>query len=208
VPSVTLSQNRPSSDPAPFLDPRTGYSTLLPVSIVIDPLMTEYPILFKLNNGNTRMLPVHVMDVAAALDQMLYAPVTSIASTFALPGPAMHTFNSLQQLVAAMTMTPVSTAPTLPKPIAKLIATALNRGLWWPTVSPDEIERKYIDDIGVEAYAAALGEAKPSGWAEDAVVGGMTGIDGEAVKSWRELNIEPELIEEHAIKYLRRYRSA
>jgi len=162
--------------------------------------------LFKLNGGNTRILPVHVMDVAEALSVMLTAPVTSTASTFALPGPKVHTFNSIQNLVSAMTMKPVTSAPTLPKPIATLLATALNRGLWWPTVSPDEVERKYIDDFGVDAMTHVPKDV-PAGWAEEAVAK-MTGIDGEAVKSWGELDIYPDMIEEHAIKYLRRYRSA
>jgi len=146
------------------------------------------------------------MDVAEALCVMLTAPVTSTASTFALPGPKVHTYNSILNLVSAMTMKPVSSAPTLPKPMAKLLATALNRGLWWPTVSPDEVERKYIDDFGVDAMTHVPKEV-PAGWAEEAVAK-MVGIDGEAVKSWGELDIYPDMIEEHAIKYLRRYRSA
>ena len=166
-----------------------------------------YPILFKLNQGQTRMLPVHVMDVAEALNVMMTAPVTSVASTFALPGPKVHTLNSLQNLVSAMTMKPVSSAPSLPKPIAKMLATLLNRGLWWPTVSPDEIERKYIDDFGVDALSNTQVEEKPAGW-QGTEVAKMVGVDGEAVKSWGELDIFPDQIEEHAIKYLRRYRSA
>lgn len=148
------------------------------------------------------------MDVAEALNVMMTAPVTSTASTFALPGPKVHTFNSLQNLVSAMTMKPVSSAPTLPKPIATMLATMLNRGLWWPTVSPDEIERKYIDDFGVDAMSKVDLEAKPAGWELPGGPAKMVGIDGEAVKSWGELDIYPDQIEEHAIKYLRRYRSA
>ena len=51
----------------------------------------QFPILFKLNGGNTKILPVHVMDVAEALKVMLDAPVTSVASTFNLPGPELQT---------------------------------------------------------------------------------------------------------------------
>ncbi len=110
-----------------------------------------------------------------------------------------------------MVMKPVN-APTLPKPIAKLIAGVLNKALWWPTISPDEVERKYIDDIGVEAYlakATSEGEGAPSGWeVASGVREGSLGVDGEAVKGWKELDITPDLVEEHAIKYLRRYRSS
>nr|XP_018265705.1 NADH dehydrogenase (ubiquinone) 1 alpha subcomplex 9 [Kwoniella dejecticola CBS 10117]OBR87863.1 NADH dehydrogenase (ubiquinone) 1 alpha subcomplex 9 [Kwoniella dejecticola CBS 10117] len=169
--------------------------------------IAQYPILFKLNEGKTKILPVHVMDVAAALDLMLNAPVTSVASTFALPGPVLHTFNSLASLVSSITLNPTSTAPTVPKQVAKLVATALNRGIWWPTISPDEIERKYIDDLGVEAFSTPNAEKVKSGW-EEAYVTQTKGIDGEEVKSWKELDMIPDPIEEHAIKYLRRYRAA
>lgn len=171
-------------------------------------LTLEYPILFKLNGGLTKLLPVHVMDVASALEVMLTAPVTSTASTFALPGPAAHTFNSLLSLVSRMTLNPVSTAPAIPKSAAMAFATIINRALWFPTVSPDEIERKFIDDIGADDLLAPVEDTKPAGWATEGLKAKMTGVDGEPVKSWRDLDIEPDFIEEHAIKYLRRYRSS
>lgn len=169
-------------------------------------IIPGYPILYRLNHGRTKVLPVHVLDVAEALSTMLEAPITSTASTFALPGPAVHTYNSMLSLVASMSMHPPTTAPSVPKPVAKLFASVINRALWWPTVSPDEIERKYIDDFGAAALLAEGAEEKPAGW-EVAAEAKQVGVDGEEVKSWKELNIEPDYIEEHAIKYLRRYRS-
>lgn len=139
---------------------------------------------------------------------MLSAPLTSVASTFALPGPAVHTYNSLLQLVGAMTMKPVSTAPTVPKPVAKAFGTVINRALWWPTTNADEIERKYINDYGVDIDDGQDVAEKPSGWGDANIKAKMVGIDGEAIKSWADLDIEPDHIEEHAIKFLRRYRSA
>lgn len=153
-------------------------------------------------------MPVHVLDVAQALGIMLSAPLTSTASTFALPGPAVHTYNSLLQLVSAMTMKPVSTAPTVPKPVAKAFGTVINRALWWPITNADEIERKYIDDIGVDIIEGQQVEEKPQGWAADEISAKMVGVDGEAVKSWADLDMAPDHIEEHAIKFLRRYRSS
>jgi NADH dehydrogenase (ubiquinone) 1 alpha subcomplex subunit 9 len=164
--------------------------------------------LFKLNHGRTKVLPVHVLDVAQALSTILSAPVTSTASTFALSGPAVHTYNSLLALVAGMTMHPPTSAPTLPKAVAKFAASVLNRGLWWPTISPDEIERKYIDDFGADALLSDQTEEKPAGWADATSTAKMVGIDGEEVKSWKDLDLEPDHVEEHAIKYLRRYRSS
>lgn len=171
-------------------------------------LKTEYPILYQLNGGNTKTVPSHVVDVASALCTMLTAPITSTASTFVLPGPQAYTYNELLNLVTFFTMKPVPNYPTVPKAVAKLVATAMNRGIWWPTVSPDEIERKYIDDAGLIALFAPVEEAKPSGWGLARGTAAMTGIDGEPVKGWAELDIEPGLIEQHAIKYLRRYRDS
>ncbi|WWD22150.1 hypothetical protein CI109_106639 [Kwoniella shandongensis] len=168
--------------------------------------IAQWPIFFKLNEGKTKLLPVHVMDVAAALDKMLNAPVTSVASTFALPGPVLHSHNSLHSLVSQFTLKPVSSAPTLPKPVAKLFATAVNRGIWWPTISPDEIERKYIDDLGIDTFAPQTAATNaPAGWSQTDKQP-MVGIDGEPVKTWADLDMVPDTVEEHAIKILRRYR--
>lgn len=137
---------------------------------------------------------------------MLTAPRTSDGSTFVLPGPRTYTYDSLIKLVEAMTLKS-HRAPKLPKPVALAIAGVLNRALWWPTISPDEVERKYIDDVGAEVQAAQADV--PEGWETQPSVGvGARGVNGEAFKSWSDLMIDPETIEEHAIKYLRRFRSA
>lgn len=168
--------------------------------------LAAYPTLFHLNGGQTRTRPAHVLDVAEALNIMLTAPRTSDGATFALPGPRTYTHASLVKLVEAMTLKS-HRAPTLPKPVAMAIAGVLNRALWWPTISPDEVERKYIDDVGAEVQAAQADV--PEGWAEQPAVGvAARGVNGEALKSWSDLMMDPETIEEHAIKYLRRFRSA
>lgn len=169
--------------------------------------IASYPTLFHLNNGQTRTRPAHVLDVAEALAVMLGAPKTSVGATFGLPGPRTYTYTNLIKLVEAFTLKSHA-APVLPKPIAMLFANIINRGLWWPTVSPDEVVRKYIDDASASPKQAA--EAVPAGWEQPEATGleAMVGVNGERVKSWAELNMEPETIEEHAIKYLRRYRSA
>lgn len=171
-------------------------------------LTSEWPIKYKLNGGNTRIMPVHVMDVAEALNVILTAPVTSTASTFTLPGPEAYTFNELINLVEFFTMRANSSLPTIPKPIADFAAKILNRAIWWPTINPDEIQRKYMDDLGVDAHLHRADTSMPSGWAEAAGGSPLVGVDGEPVKGFAELGISPELVEEHAQKYLRRYRSA
>lgn len=138
---------------------------------------------------------------------MLSAPRAAVGSTFVLPGPQTYTYADLIKLVSALTLKSHN-APNLPKPIAMAFAKVVNRALWWPTISPDEVERKYIDDKYTSAKINNAGV--PAGWEASAAEGieNAVGVNGEAVKSWAELGIEPELIEEHAIKYLRRFRSA
>lgn len=170
--------------------------------------LATYPILGKLNGGMTQILPVHVQDVASALKIMLDAPVTSVASTFSLPGPDMHNFNSIAHLISELTMRPPTSAPTVPKPIAHLFASIVNRAIWWPVLSPDQLERYYINDAGVEKLLQPDSSAYPSGWAPEFKDPAVPGIDGEPLKSWAELDITPDHIEEHAIKYVRRYRSS
>ncbi|KAH9933238.1 NADH dehydrogenase [Epithele typhae] len=136
--------------------------------------MAIWPIWWKLNHMQTKVRPAHVLDVAQALaNTFTMAP---IPGTFNLPGPSTLTYDYLLALVSTITYNPVSGAPTMPKRVA-LALSSLAQNVWWPLISPDEVERRYIDDATV-----------PGDWATFGVV--------------------PDEIEEHAITYLRRYRSA
>lgn len=115
-----------------------------------------------------------VLDVAQALSNLIGMP--AIDRTLALPGPSALTYEYLLELVSTLTCNPPSRAPVVPKRIALALARAAQR-IWWPALSPDEVERRYIDDAGT-----------PGDWA---LVG-----------------VEPDEIENHAITYVRRYRSA
>ncbi|EGN92135.1 39kDa subunit of Ndufa9, NADH ubiquinone oxidoreductase [Serpula lacrymans var. lacrymans S7.3] len=136
--------------------------------------MAIWPIWWKLNYGETRIRPVHVMDVAQALANLMSIP--QLSGTLNLPGPNALTFEYLLDLVSSVTYGPPSRAPVVPKRIALLIAKAA-QAAWWPILSPDEVERRYIDDTDVPGDWAAVG-------------------------------VTPEEIENLAITYLRRYRSA
>jgi NADH dehydrogenase (ubiquinone) 1 alpha subcomplex subunit 9 len=114
------------------------------------------------------------MDVAQALSNLIGMP--AIDRTLALPGPSTLTYEYILELVSTLTYNPPSRAPVVPKQIALALARAAQR-IWWPALSPDEVERRYIDDADT-----------PGDWA---VVG-----------------VEPDEIENHAITYVRRYRSA
>lgn len=102
---------------------------------------------------------------------------STIGKTFSLPGPKTYTYNDLLALCEARTLKKLTGFNT-PKPIASLI-TRLWENVWWPTISPDEVTRRFLDDK--EPEAGTLGFA--------------------------DLNITPGVLEELAIIYLRRYRS-
>lgn len=137
--------------------------------------MAVWPIWWKLNQGETKIRPVHVLDVAQALTNLMDIP--QLSGTFSLPGPSTLTYEYLLDLVASVTLHPPSRAPVLPKAVASTLARA-GQFAWWPTLSPDEVTRRYIDDSDVPGDWAAFGMGEPSE------------------------------IENHAITYLRRYRSA
>lgn len=115
------------------------------------------------------------MDVAQALTNMFESP--SLPSLVNLPGPSTLTHEYLLALVSAVTYHPPSRAPVVPKRIATLITQLSNRYIWWPTLCPDEIERRFISDVDVPG-------------------------------DWHKVGVAPTEIEDNAIAYLRRYRSA
>ena len=114
------------------------------------------------------------MDVAQALANTL--SMHPMPGTFNLPGPSTLTYEYLLSLVSSVTYNPPSTAPVVPQKIALALAKAA-QAVWWPALSPDEVKRRYIDDVDVPG-------------------------------DWDKFGITPDEIEEHAITYLRRYRSA
>ncbi len=99
-----------------------------------------------------------------------------LPGTFNLPGPSTLTYEYLLTLVSTITYNPPSPAPVVPKAIALALA-KLAQAAWWPMLSPDEVIRRYIDDVDVPG-------------------------------DWDKFGVIPDEIEEHAITYLRRYRSA
>ena len=114
------------------------------------------------------------MDVAQALTNILEAP--SLPGLLNLPGPSWMTYEYLLALVSSVTYQQPSIAPHLPKQAALLLS-RLGQNLWWPALSPDEVERRYIDDVDVPG-------------------------------DWDKVGVSPTEIEDNAITYLRRYRSA
>ncbi|KAK0555163.1 Protein-lysine N-methyltransferase efm5 [Tilletia horrida] len=140
--------------------------------------MASWPITWHVNYGRTKLRPVHSLDVANALDLMMDAEETSIGQTFSLGGTKTHTVSELLNLVEGLTMNKiVRLGLNIPKPLV-LAAAKVGDLAWWPMLSPDEVERRFLDDKADEA----------------------------GTKGWADLGIVPDDIEEVAITYLRRYR--
>ncbi|KAK0553500.1 Protein-lysine N-methyltransferase efm5 [Tilletia horrida] len=140
--------------------------------------MASWPITWHVNYGKTTLRPVHSLDVALALDTLMDAEETSIGQTFSLAGPKRHTSAELLNLVESLTLNKiVRLGLNVPK-VALMTAARVGDLAWWPMLSPDEVERRYIDDKE----------------------------DEPGTKSWADLGITPDAVEEVAISYLRRYR--
>jgi len=135
------------------------------------------PSVFRVNHGQTKIAPVHVLDVAAALNTMYTAP-SSLASTYALPGPRTYSFEQLLHMVEALTLKKLR-GPNFPRPLLAALARAWDL-VWWPTLSPDEVTRRYIDDLPV----------------------------APGTKGFADLGIEPDVLDDIAINYVRRYRGS
>ena len=99
------------------------------------------------------------------------------STTFNLPGPVTFNYAEMQKLISLLTFRPVSGVPEVPKRMAMFLS-KLSQRIWWPSLSPDEIERRFIDDVMVDA-----------------------------AQDWATLGVNPVEVEKVATSILRRYRS-
>jgi NADH dehydrogenase (ubiquinone) 1 alpha subcomplex subunit 9 len=118
-----------------------------------------------------------MLDVASALNVINDAERTTLGKTISLPGPKTYTMDQVFDIVEAETYRKLR-GFNVPASIAK-IAAGLYENVWWPTVCPDEITRRFIDDKEPEEGTLGFGD----------------------------LGITPEPLEDLAVVYLRRYRS-
>jgi NADH dehydrogenase (ubiquinone) 1 alpha subcomplex subunit 9 len=118
-----------------------------------------------------------MLDVASALNIINDAEVTTLGKTISLPGPKTYTINDIFDIAEAETYRKLH-GFNVPGPIAK-VAARIYENVWWPTVCPDEITRRFIDDKEPE----------------------------EGTLGFSDLGITPEALEDLAVVYLRRYRS-
>ena len=95
------------------------------------------------------------MDVAQALANLL--GISQLPATISLPGPRTLSFEYLLDLVTSVTYNPPSRAPVVPKRVALAVARAAQSAVWWPLICPDEVERRYLDDVAVGGDWEAVG---------------------------------------------------
>ncbi|OCL12473.1 NADH-ubiquinone oxidoreductase-like protein 40 kDa subunit [Glonium stellatum] len=124
-----------------------------------------------------RFWPVHAIDVGMALEQMLHDDNTA-SETFELYGPTNYSMAEIAELVDREIIKHrrhINVPKRLWKPAAKI----LNRALWWPIASADQVEREFIDQT----------------------------IDRTA-KTFKDLEIGPAELKNLSYEYLKGYRSS
>ncbi|EHA18511.1 NADH-ubiquinone oxidoreductase 40 kDa subunit, mitochondrial [Aspergillus awamori] len=129
------------------------------------------------NHMQERYWPVHAIDVGTALERMLHDDST-VGQTFELYGPKNYSTAEIAELVDRE-IVKHRRHVNVPKAILKPLAHYLNKFLWWPTISADEVEREFIDQV----------------------------IDPNA-KTFKDLDIEPVELSTLTFHYLLGYRSA
>ncbi|KAI8361080.1 hypothetical protein B0O80DRAFT_422191 [Mortierella sp. GBAus27b] len=96
-----------------------------------------------IDGGKTKVRPVNVSDVAGAMFKM-FEDASTAGQTYEFVGDKEYTYEELLDFIKEMTNLDIGDV-SLPKPIASLMAKALNF-LPFQTLGPDEIERLLIDD--------------------------------------------------------------
>ncbi len=112
-----------------------------------DHLLNEIapPRLFSCNNDQASIYPVHVMDIARALEIIGYNDATA-GQTFELSGPEKYTIRELANYVCNVSLREYSVMD-VPKPVMKAAALLLNKIVYWRTITPDLVERQFIDQV-------------------------------------------------------------
>lgn len=132
---------------------------------------------FTSNNMQERFWPVHAIDVGEALEKMLQDDTTA-SQTYELYGPKNYSTAEIAGLVDREIIKHRRHI-NFPKAILKPVAGLLNKALWWPVLTADEVEREFIDQK----------------------------IDPTA-KTFKDLGIEPAELSSLTFHYLQGYRSA
>ncbi|MCJ1469329.1 NADH-ubiquinone oxidoreductase 40 kDa subunit [Pseudocyphellaria aurata] len=132
---------------------------------------------FTANWMQERFWPVHVIDVGKALAEMAEDD-SSASQTYELYGPKNYSMAEISELVDRE-IVKKRRHLNVPKILLKPMANLINKAIWWKTMSGDEIEREFIDQI----------------------------IDPHA-KTFKDLGVEPADLANFTFYYLQGYRSS
>ena len=101
--------------------------------------------IFTANNMRERYWPVHVIDVGQALELIGYDDNTA-GQTYELYGPKNYSTAEIAELVDAEIFKKRRHI-NLPPAILKPLMTVLNKVLWWPMLSAQDVEKEFIDQV-------------------------------------------------------------
>jgi len=90
-----------------------------------------------------RCAPVHVIDVGAALEKMLYDDNTA-GQTYELFGPHMYSMHAIRDLVEKEILKKRGHV-NVPRMIMEPFCLALNKYFWWVTRDKDQVIREFVD---------------------------------------------------------------
>ncbi|KAJ4388013.1 Protein-lysine N-methyltransferase efm5 [Gnomoniopsis smithogilvyi] len=132
--------------------------------------------LFTSNNMQEKYWPVHSIDVGHALELMLYDDTTA-SQTYELYGPKQYSTAEIAEMVDREIFTKRRHI-NVPRQILEPAAKILNKLLWWPMLSAEQIQMEHIDQV----------------------------ID-EKAKTFKDLGIEPGEISKFTYQYVQGFRS-
>jgi len=111
--------------------------------------------LFTSNNMQERYRPVHSIDVGEALEKMLYDDSTA-GQTYELFGPKEYSTAEIAELVNKEIFKKRRHI-NVPKAVLRPIAAVLNKVLWWPMMSPEELDKEFVDQV-VDEHAKTFAD--------------------------------------------------
>ncbi|KAG9790941.1 NADH-ubiquinone oxidoreductase 40 kDa subunit, mitochondrial [Exophiala dermatitidis] len=133
--------------------------------------------LFTVNGMQERFWPVHAIDVGMALERIGYDDTTA-GETFELYGPTNYSLAEIAEIVDKEIIKERRHI-NLPKGLLKPVLHYLNKLVWWPVMSADQLEQECLDQV----------------------------IDKSA-KTFKDLGIEPADLRDLTYHYLQDYRSS
>jgi NADH dehydrogenase (ubiquinone) 1 alpha subcomplex subunit 9 len=97
------------------------------------------------NHMAERFWPVHAIDVGEALEVIGFDDSTA-GETFELYGPKQYSMKEISTMVDKEIMK-TRRHINVPKPAIKAMLGVLNKALWWPVGSADQVEREFHDQF-------------------------------------------------------------